>query len=94
MDFTSVTPAIVICVYVLVELLKTFVLKTDKNRSFIPLFAIIGGICIALCIYKFYPEGNPYDNLVEAFASGGLSGAASTGCNQIYKQYQNYKSSE
>lgn len=90
MDFNFVTPAIVIIIYMVAELLKLFVLKTNKQRSWLPFWCSISGIVISLIIYFVYPQGTNAANVVEAFASGALSGFAATGCNQLYKQFSRY----
>lgn len=90
MDFNAVTPAIVLVIYCLVEVAKKFWLKEDKQRTMLPVICIAGGAIIALLLYFFYPQGGQYTNAVEAVASGGLSGIAATGCNQLWKQFQKY----
>lgn len=91
MDFDAVTPAIVLMVYVVVELLKHFVLKGKASKyTMIPVYCIVVGAVIAVLLYIFYPQGVDYSNFLEAIASGGLSGIAATGCNQLWKQYQKY----
>ncbi len=90
MDFDAVTPGIVVTVYAVVELLKYFWLKTNNQRALLPVFAVISGAAIAVAIYVLYPQGLAATNIVEAIATGGLSGIAATGCNQLWKQYQKY----
>lgn len=90
MDFNAVTPGIVIGVYVIVELIKYFWLKTDEQRALLPVICIMVGIAVALALYIYYPEGINVSNGVDAVASGGLSGIAATGCNQLWKQFQKY----
>lgn len=90
MDFSAVTPGIVISVYAVVELVKHFWLKTDEQKALLPVICIIAGIIIALAIFFYYPEGINVSNAVDAVASGGMSGIAATGCNQLWKQFQKY----
>ena len=95
MDFTLVTPAILVVVFILAEVLKKVFLKNnDKLRTLIPIFCAATGIAIALAIYFLYPRGANYSNAVEAIASGGLSGLAATGSNQLYKQFTKFMSSD
>ena len=91
MDFSAVNVGIVIFVYCLVELVKHFFLKTDKSRTLLPLLCIIFGGVIACVIIAIYPQWMPNcTNYLDAFGVGGMSGAASVGCNQLYKQYQKF----
>lgn len=81
----------VLCaVYLIVELLKLSVLKTDNARSFIPVIAPIIGATISICIFKFYPQLSISINVTAAFANGVISGSAATGANQIYKKIYSF----
>lgn len=91
MDFSFVNVGIVISTYCIAELLKYFALKTDKGHALLPVLCIIVGALTACAILEFYPEGIPNcNNFVDAVGLGGMSGAASVGCNQIYKQYRKF----
>lgn len=91
MDFSAVNVGIVILVYCLAELIKHFILKNDNKRALLPLFCIMVGGAVACVILAVYPQWLPNcDNFLDAIGLGGMSGAASVGCNQIYKQYQKF----
>lgn len=85
-DISLLSPGIVIIMYLFGELLKHTVCKTDKRKSLIPIVCIIIGAAIGVLLYLFYPDASEATNPVSAGTSGGLSGAAATGCNQLYKQ--------
>lgn len=92
MDFNYVNVGIVIFIYILVELLKTFCLKDDASKKAIPLLCVMFGAVLTCGLYFVIPECFPScSNFIEAFGMGGLSGASATGCNQIYRQYTKYK---
>ena len=77
---------VLIIVYLLMEVVKKFILKkNDERRDAIPLIALLAGSFIALLIYYVWPEMSPNTNPLTAFASGAVSGSASTGSNRIYK---------
>lgn len=90
MDFSAVTPGLVITIYVVVELVKHLWLKDDNQRSMLPIICIAVGAVIGILLFKYYPEGIDVDNYVDAIASGGLSGIAATGCNQLWIQFKKY----
>ena len=91
MELENFTPIIAIGIYCLVEVLKKFVLKTDEQRSMIPVgCAVLGGIC-GFILFKFFPESYNKDaNIISAISSGSVSGLAATGSNQIYKKIKSY----
>lgn len=84
------TPAIVIVVYIIIEIAKRTVLKTDKKRQLLPLICTIIGGVFGLLLFVLYPVGSNADNIVGAFTSGAFSGLAATGCNQLYKQLKKF----
>lgn len=90
MNFDNVIPGLVILIYVVVEILKKTVLKTDKSRRHIPLVCCIVGIITGVTIFCIWPNVMACSNVLEAIAMGGLSGFAATGCNQLYKKYSRY----
>ena len=90
MDFNFVNPAITVFIYFIAEFAKKFILKTDKQKRWLPFICAIMGIVIAIVIYIVYPIGSTASNVVEAFATGALSGFAATGFNQLYKQFARY----
>lgn len=80
--FTEIAAIVVIC-YLIGEAVKVTVIDT----KYIP---VIVGVCGALLgILAFYtmPELE-INNIMDATASGIVSGLASTGVNQVYKQLQ------
>ena len=91
MDFNALNVGIVIMVYCLAEVIKSCFLKDDKKRAMLPLICIAAGAAMACIIMKCYPAGLPScDNYVDAIGLGGMSGAASTGCNQLYRQFRKF----
>ena len=77
---------ILIIVYLLMEFIKKFIFKkNDERRSAIPIIALLTGSAIALLIFYVWPNLSTNTNPLTAFASGAVSGSASTGGNQIYK---------
>lgn len=90
MNFDNVIPGLVIIIYVIVEILKKTILKTDKSRKHIPLISCIAGIIVGIVIFCIWPDVLYCSNVLEAIAMGGLSGFAATGCNQLYKKYSRY----
>lgn len=83
MDFVAV-PAIVIICYLFAELYKSFMLEPTYKH--IPvLCGVLGGILGVLC-FLFISGYIPADNVIVATAIGVVSGFASTGANQVWKQ--------
>lgn len=77
---------ILVITYFIVEIIKRKILKTDKQRSMLPIIAAITGSVISIFIFIVLPSLSTNINLLNAFASGAISGSAATGSNQIYKQ--------
>ena len=89
MDFTFyIDIPILIIVYLMVEFIKAFILKDkeDKRRNLIPLISLLIGAALSLLIYFVWPNMSNSVNVLNAFASGAISGSAATGSNQIYKK--------
>lgn len=86
MDFTSV-PIIVVCCYMIGEIYKVLFKNKQDAYKLIPiLVAIVGGL-LGILIYLTSPEMIlNADNLWIALGIGIVSGASSTGTNQIIKQ--------
>ena len=86
MDFTSV-PIIVVCCYMVGEIYKVLFKNKRKAYKLIPvLVAFVGGM-LGVLVYFTTPEmifnaGNVW----VALGIGIVSGASSTGTNQIIKQ--------
>ena len=86
MDFTSV-PIIVVCCYIIVEIYKVLFKNKQEAYKLIPIvMAIIGGL-LGIIIYLTNPEMIlNAENIWIALGIGIVSGASSTGANQIIKQ--------
>lgn len=86
MDFTCV-PIIVVCCYIVGEIYKVLFKNKQEAYKLIPIsVAIIGGI-LGILIYLTEPKMIfNVDNLWIALGIGIVSGASSTGTNQIIKQ--------
>ncbi len=84
MEFSIVT--ISAFVGVLNEVVKKIASIFNKDiNKFIPLFSICFGIILGICGY-FIPNVKMGNNIIEAIFIGISSGAAATGCHQVYKQ--------
>jgi hypothetical protein len=77
---------IVVLTYFIVEVVKRKLLKNDKQRALLPVVAACTGAAISMLIFAFMPSISTNVNLLNAFASGAISGSAATGSNQFYKQ--------
>ena len=86
MDFTCV-PIIVVCCYIVGEIYKVlFKNKQEADKLSPILVAILGGL-LGILIYLTNPEMVlNADNVWVALGVGIVSGASSTGTNQIIKQ--------
>lgn len=86
MDFTSV-PIIVVCCYIIGEIYKVLFNNKQEAYKIIPIvMAIIGGL-LGIIIYLANPEMIlNAENIWIALGIGIVSGASSTGANQIIKQ--------
>ena len=78
-------PAIVVIVYVILELYK-LVLKGEKWLKLIPIWAALCGAVFGVIAYFAAPEIMPAGDVVTAILIGMISGLAATGTNQILKQ--------
>ena len=81
---------IVVIVYIIIELLKRFVAKTDKQQDMLPFAGVILGALIAIAVYFLDSNGalgiEVGDNLLTAVITGAVSGLVATGGNQVYKK--------
>ena len=86
MDFTSV-PIIVVCCNIIGEIYKVLFKNKQEAYKIIPIvMAIIGGL-LGIIIYLTNPEMIlNAENIWIALGIGIVSGASSTGANQIVKQ--------
>ena len=87
-------PFIIFTVYILTELLKTFVIKADTQRKGLPIIAAIMGGFIAIMLYIFMPETTNFSDIINAATDGMASGFAAVGCNQVYKQFKRFQTVE
>ena len=83
-------PFIILAVYIIIECLKLYVIKTDEKKKGIPILAgLIGGV-IGVLLFFFANDMISFDNVITACTDGMASGLASVGCNQIYKQFKKF----
>lgn len=86
MEFTSV-PIIVLICYVIGELYKFLFKKKKETYKFIPILLSISGGILGIFIYLTNKEMiMNASNIWIALGIGIISGASSTGTNQIIKQ--------
>ncbi len=85
MDIAYV-PIIVVCCYVIGEIYKLIFKKVDSSYKFIPIVTIVAGGLLAVLIYFTAPELVNAENVYDTLVIGFVSGAGSTGTNQIVKQ--------
>lgn len=81
--FASVS-AIVVIVYLIGLMFKS--IKNPTVDKFIPVISGISGLILGVASYFIAPEIISADNIFTAAAVGIVSGLASTGINQVYKQ--------
>lgn len=85
-EFTSLPIIILIC-YVIGEVYKTLFRKKKETYKFIPIFLSITGGLLGIVIYLTNQEMMMNaSNIWIALGIGMVSGASSTGTNQIVKQ--------
>ena len=86
MEFSSV-PIIVLCCYIIGEIYKIVVKNKKESYKLIPLILSIFGGIIGIVIFYTNPEMIlDAHNVWVALGVGIVSGASSTGANQIIKQ--------
>ena len=87
MDFTeyAAIPAVVIIVYLAMEIYKVFAKGETALKAIPPLCGVLGLLLGIGCFY-FLPGVIPADNILAAAAMGIVSGFAATGVNQVVKQ--------
>lgn len=81
-EFVSI-PAIVVVCYLIGMCVKAFAPKAEK---FIPCIVGICGGILGIVVYFTIPGFIGAENWITALATGIVSGLASTGANQVYKQ--------
>ena len=78
-------PAIVVLCYLIGATLKA--INNETLDKFIPMICgFVGGI-LGVVVFKTIPGYIPAENWLMALAIGIVSGFASTGINQVYKQF-------
>lgn len=82
--FTSV-PAIMVVIYLLGYVLQSIVPSESINKH-IPAICGVCGMILAIVAFYFIPGTIDTDNVLTAAAIGIVSGLATTGINQIFKQ--------
>lgn len=86
MDFTCV-PIIVICCYIVGEIYKVLFKNKQEAYKLIPILVAVLGGALGVLIFLTAPEMMFHiDNIWAALGIGIVSGASSTGTNQIIKQ--------
>ena len=86
MDFTCV-PIIVVCCYIIGEIYKFLFRKKQEAYKLIPIILTISGGILGILIYLTNKEMMMNaSNIWIALGIGIISGASSTGTNQIIKQ--------
>lgn len=86
MDFTGV-PIIVMCCYIIGEIYKVLLKGKQEFYKLIPILVSVFGGLLGVLIYFTAPEMIlNADNVWIALGIGIVSGASSTGTNQIVKQ--------
>jgi len=88
MNFIPI-PAVALVLYCVAELLKVTVLKTDSQRTVIPVVCALLGAVICGVLYLVQPGLIPGDDILTAIAEGIVSGLTATGANQVYRQIKN-----
>lgn len=85
-DFSSMINVVSITVICsLVGMIATNLLKPTNNEKWTPVIVgVIGGV-LGVIGMKIIPQ-YPADNILDAISTGIISGLASTGVHQIYKQ--------
>lgn len=86
MEFSSV-PIIVVCCYLMGEIYKVIFKKRPKTYKLIPVLVSISGGVLGILIYLTNKEMiMNASNAWIALGIGIISGASSTGTNQVVKQ--------
>ncbi len=78
-------PAIVVLCYLVGATLKA--INNETLDKFVPIICGFVGGALGVIVFKTIPGYIPADNWLMALAIGIVSGFASTGINQVYKQF-------
>lgn len=87
-------PVVGLAVYLVAELLKAYLVKTDDQRKLLPTYCAILGALLGLVLWFVYPGDLNGMSPTAAIMNGAFSGFAATGCNQFYKQIRKYLSQD
>jgi len=79
-------PIIVSVVYALIGVITKAVNGNEKFKRFIPLLALILGAVIGGILFAYEPSLIGAESAISAIITGGASGLAATGTDQIVKQ--------
>jgi uncharacterized membrane protein YdfJ with MMPL/SSD domain len=79
-------PVITAIVYGIIELYKYTVQNRESFVRLIPVIATVLGAVLGIVAFYAVRDIIAADNVFTALLSGGASGAAATGTNQIFKQ--------
>ena len=79
-------PSIIALCYLAGYICKSF--KNEKLDNFIPAICAVLGLIFGIVMYLTIPNYIPADNWAQATFVGIASGFASTGVNQLYKQFK------
>lgn len=92
MQSFHVIPVVVVGAYIIAEILKKIALKTDEQRTMLPVICGIIGAACGIGLYYIYPTAldAATSSAIGAIADGAFSGVLATGCNQIYKQVKKF----
>lgn len=86
----GVSVGIVVFTYIIIELIKRYIVKTDKQTNYLPVVSILTGIIIAVIVFFFDKTASMGifvgDNLLTAILTGAGSGLIATGGNQVFKK--------
>ncbi len=91
MENCGVMVAIVLVVWLLMEVYKAIFKDNEVCKSLIPAIAgFIGGVC-GVCLFIYFPETIAAGNAVEGLVIGIISGLSATGCNEVVSQIRSLK---
>ena len=87
MDFAPVV-ILALILYMVAEVLKQTVIKSDEQRTLLPFICGIAGGVIGATLFYIDPSIMGASNVLAAIGNGIASGLVATGGNQIYKQFK------
>lgn len=78
---------ITVIVYFLAEIFK--LITKNQKKQFVPVFCGFCGAILGVVCFLWVPEYIAGENLLQAIATGIISGFSATGIHQVYKQTVN-----